>query len=240
MRLPPLLILALCLTASTPSAEIDPPAPAVDPVVDQVELMTSTGRPYLGVKLDEAASETTPGVVVQHVFPGSAAADAGVLVGDIIHRINGQDIRSPDHLKAAIDGVAVGTKFSIGIRRGEQAQEITATMKRLPSHGRLIDQMRQAQNEIARLQQQKGSLGRGDDDVGLAMAMQMLATAMNEFPERLQGAAKEFKRVYPQGTFAIRIEIDVRSDATVKDPVDLSPAAAPKDPAPAAPAPATP
>jgi predicted metalloprotease with PDZ domain len=59
------------------------------------------------------------GVLVRGVQPGTAAADAGVVAGDVITQIDGQSLPDFDRLTARIAQHAPGDEIEVQILRGE-------------------------------------------------------------------------------------------------------------------------
>jgi S1-C subfamily serine protease len=76
--------------------------------------------PRLGIGIEAVAD----GVRVQQVTPGSVAAQAGLLTGDVITRVAGQPLRDPDDLIQAVRRQPAGTILPLGIRRGDQPLEL--------------------------------------------------------------------------------------------------------------------
>lgn len=72
-------------------------------------------RGYLGI----VTSPHKQGLQVTQVAPGSASAKAGLKLGDIIAKIDGTEINSPEKLKKKISETAPGTDLTLEILRGE-------------------------------------------------------------------------------------------------------------------------
>jgi DNA-binding MarR family transcriptional regulator len=69
-----------------------------------------------------------PGLLVSSApAPGSAAAQAGLLQGDLITAINDHEMRSSAALAELVSGLAPGTPLRIAILRGEQPQVLNFT-----------------------------------------------------------------------------------------------------------------
>jgi S1-C subfamily serine protease len=71
----------------------------------------------LGVVMSEPAPSTTPGgapegVTVAEVMPGSPAASAGVVAGDVLTEVDGQAASSPDQVSGLIKRHRAGEKLS--------------------------------------------------------------------------------------------------------------------------------
>src|SRR5205823_2135987 len=95
--------------------------------------------PFLGVgttsvsDLDDASRQqynvtVDSGAVVTEVVPGSAAAQAGVKVGDVIVKADGKAVSSSDDLRQAIQAKQPGDKLTLEIKRGNQDVSVDLTV----------------------------------------------------------------------------------------------------------------
>ena len=75
---------------------------------------------FLGIEAIEGAG----GAVVDVVVEGSAAAAYGIRKGDVIKKLNGQDVTKIDALQAAGAKLVAGSKVSIVVSRGGESVEI--------------------------------------------------------------------------------------------------------------------
>jgi S1-C subfamily serine protease len=94
------------------------------------------GGPYLGVRsepLEPAAAKELGlkvGLRVDEVVPGSAAAEAGVRVGDVIATIDGRSLGGRTALRRAILEREVGDHVQLGIVRDGERLQVDATLAR--------------------------------------------------------------------------------------------------------------
>ncbi|MCR4324350.1 MAG: trypsin-like peptidase domain-containing protein [Candidatus Curtissbacteria bacterium] len=92
-------------------------------------------RPLLGIRYTHVSrdvailNEVPEGELVQEVVSGSAAADAGIRVGDIITHFDGQRLSEETRLAQIIRGKKVGESVSIRVFRDGQTIDLTATLK---------------------------------------------------------------------------------------------------------------
>ena len=114
----------------------------INVIKESLENFENTGRferPFLGVsyvEIDEDTAEergVQAGVLVQEVIEGSAAAVAGVEVGDIITEIDGQKIAGEEGSLAAIIGSkSIGDDITLTVVRDEEELELNATLGTTP------------------------------------------------------------------------------------------------------------
>jgi serine protease Do len=88
-------------------------------------------RPVLGVMLDDSER----GARVGRVLPGSPAAEAGLRTGDVIFRLNDQQLESRDALIDAIGRRGVGDRVVLSVMRDDQSLSITAILQELSRVG---------------------------------------------------------------------------------------------------------
>jgi S1-C subfamily serine protease len=88
-------------------------------------------RAFLGVGSEPDAAEVE-GAPVTSVEPGSAAAEAGVLVKDVIVELEGVPVLHFAHLRRLIHLRRVGETITLKVRRGEELLELKATLGRRP------------------------------------------------------------------------------------------------------------
>jgi serine protease Do len=92
---------------------------------------------FLGVsvqRLDDDEREkigVSHGVRVLDVEKESAAAQAGILEGDVIQAVNGEKVRDPQALAEIVRESAAGSTVKIGIWRGGKALEVKAVLGQL-------------------------------------------------------------------------------------------------------------
>jgi len=79
---------------------------------------------------DEQREESgiASGVIVSEVTPGSAAAEAGIVKGDVILALNRQDIDSPQALSEAVKGAPGDTSVPVLVQRGSSPTFLALTL----------------------------------------------------------------------------------------------------------------
>ncbi|MCG8378276.1 MAG: PDZ domain-containing protein, partial [Proteobacteria bacterium] len=74
----------------------------------------------------------TGGVLVTAIMRNGPAENAGIVPGDIMISINGQNVASPDQAIETITDIEPGTEIKIKILRGWELQELTARIAQRP------------------------------------------------------------------------------------------------------------
>lgn len=127
---------------------------------------------YLGASLATVNAENaqsaqlavSQGAYVRSVESDSPADKAGLKEGDVITKVDDQDIMSADALKLAIRAHDVGDKVTITVMRGSSEKTLEVT---LGSDEKLQEQeAAQQQNQQGGNQGQRQGNGQGEDDSG--------------------------------------------------------------------------
>jgi len=115
------------------------PINAVKTVLADFKVKGKIVRPFLGVEYvivteDISVLRKLPqGAFIQRVVDGTPAAEAGLKAGDIITKIDGQDINEKNTLAAVIRRHQMGDKLKLTIDRNDKQLELTATLGEAPS-----------------------------------------------------------------------------------------------------------
>jgi S1-C subfamily serine protease len=111
------------------------PAPVVDGVVDELLSHGHIRRPFVGVAVHPVAlgaavvnrhhltSETA--LLVVSVVEGAPADAAGILIGDVLTQVGGNDVARPIDLLDAFSGVPDGESVSVTLLRGGVPQTVS-------------------------------------------------------------------------------------------------------------------
>jgi serine protease DegQ len=83
-------------------------------VVDELLRFGTVKRPLIGI----GVYPVDEGLLVMSVKDDSSAARAGILVGDIVRSIDGEEVRSPRELNRVVQRLEIGREVEIGITRG--------------------------------------------------------------------------------------------------------------------------
>ena len=117
------------------------PAELAKPVIESLRRGQRPQRGYLGVSLqplDEniAGSLGLPkdqGELVRSVVPGQAAARAGLQQGDVILRVNGQEVTPDETVSFLIANTTVGSRVPVDIIRNGRRQSVTVVVGQRPT-----------------------------------------------------------------------------------------------------------
>lgn len=113
------------------------PSNMVKQITDQLIKHGEVKRAYLGVQMQDITPElanafdldSEKGAVVTSVQLDSAAAEAGLQVGDIVIAIDDETLRSADSLRNSIGLLMVGETIKLDIMRDGKALTLKATVK---------------------------------------------------------------------------------------------------------------
>ncbi len=108
---------------------------AIDPakkLIDQLQSGKVPAHALLGVSTQPAQSG---GAAVADVSSGSAADKAGLREGDVITKLGGTAVTSPDDLATAVNGHQPGDKVVITFQRNGATKTVTVTLGSRPTDG---------------------------------------------------------------------------------------------------------
>jgi serine protease Do len=122
------------------------PAATAVPIIDQLRQFGETRRGWLGVRIqnvDDATAEalglgTARGALIAGIDDKGPAKPAGLEVGDVIVRFDGQEIKSSRDLPRVVAATPVGKAVDVVVMRKGKEQTRAVTL------GRLEDNERQA------------------------------------------------------------------------------------------------
>ena len=108
-------------------------------ITDQLIEYNKVRRPYLGIggiDLNEELAERnnlTVGIYVKTLETFSAAEKAGVKVGDVIVKVDGQDVESVEELNEIKNKKQIGDKITLTVWRDGKTQDIEVTLQEQPT-----------------------------------------------------------------------------------------------------------
>ena len=157
-------VLAPGLVLTDPaSSRADPPAVAA-------------AKPYLGTMIGPMEKENQPGAVVREVTPNSPAAKAGLKEGDIILKVDDQEVKNAGTLVGMIATHKPGDSLKLHIRRDGKEQDVNAVLAAHPApvvlpRTEFSDQGRCVSRRLARpmTAEQKEKLGVAADKGAVVM-----------------------------------------------------------------------
>ncbi|WP_442679426.1 Do family serine endopeptidase [Sphingomonas sp. ASY06-1R] len=121
------------------------PAEQAKPVVLQLMKGERIHRGYLGVGIQELTDDVAAGLnlpknrgaIISRVEPGQPAARAGVQQGDVIVKVNGQDVTPDNTLSYIVAGQAVGSRVRLDLIRNGKPMTLTAVLAERPPEDQL-------------------------------------------------------------------------------------------------------
>lgn len=99
------------------------------------------GRPWLGVTIQDMNEETaksmgleqTDGVLVSNVIEGGPAEGAGINMGDVILRLNGQEVRNSEEFISKIQSTGPGSMVALDVNKGGSIESVNVELGRMPA-----------------------------------------------------------------------------------------------------------
>jgi S1-C subfamily serine protease len=108
------------------------PSNTAQRIAQEIIKTGSATRAFLGVSARNAVAgenaEVGTGAEVVEVQPDSAAAAAGIEVGDVITAVDDRPVTSSTELTAAVRSEAPGEKVSLTVRNGDQSRTVEVTL----------------------------------------------------------------------------------------------------------------
>jgi S1-C subfamily serine protease len=111
----------------------------VDRVVDQLLKHGRAIRGYIGIGVQPVAFPEDAwqnlgisggrGLLVIAIASGSAATEAGLMLGDVIVAIDGKTLRSGASLQSILDSENIGKSVSFDFVRGGQLLKVSVTVR---------------------------------------------------------------------------------------------------------------
>ena len=117
------------------------PADTAVKVADQVREYVTADHAFIGVGLaeitepiaNELGLPDTRGALALSVQEGGPAAKAGMRAGDVIIRLDGDEVASPEDLLAALRSKSPGQAVTVEFRRGTETQEVKVQLVARPA-----------------------------------------------------------------------------------------------------------
>lgn len=109
------------------------PAASINRVLDEILSRGRVVRGYLGVGLQPVVvSDHQKGLIVLSTETGGPAANAGVLIGDILVSVNGKPVADTEDVQSAMEGTRPGESVEAGLVRGGAEKRLTVTVGERP------------------------------------------------------------------------------------------------------------
>jgi membrane-associated protease RseP (regulator of RpoE activity) len=197
------------------------PAADEQPKPPRPTVVTPAAKPFLGVNVDDNSASLDPngGLPVTVVIPGSTAATLGLQAGDHLMSFNGQPLKAQADLARALSTVKIGDPVTIELNRkqGDKTEKktVSGAIQERPQVRTLNNDLAKLRDEVLQLRVQAED--KKKKDISLVEVLQQL----KELEQNLPAAIADFKKQYPKGEFNISIKIDITSDKTAKQPLEI-------------------
>jgi len=94
-------------------------------------------RGWLGVELS-MRQPNEPGVLVRDVVRGSPAASSGIVAGDVIISVDGENVARPEDVSRLVAGRGAGQRLRLGFVRGNDTRLLAIELERFPSSDEIM------------------------------------------------------------------------------------------------------
>jgi serine protease Do len=109
-------------------------------IKEQLVASGKVSRGYIGIYMQPMTAELAEsfglkesrGILVSDTTEESAAAEAGIRQGDVIVKLNGEDVTDMGAFRNAIAGQPPGTEFKLTVMRDGKPEDIKVTSRALP------------------------------------------------------------------------------------------------------------
>jgi putative serine protease PepD len=106
------------------------PVNTVKQVLPALESGNAPEHAYLGLSTSDTANGE--GAEIAQATPGGPSAEAGLQAGDVVVKVDGQDVTGANDVAAAIEDNKPGDKVDVTVRRGGSEQTIEVTLGQRP------------------------------------------------------------------------------------------------------------
>jgi serine protease Do len=114
------------------------PINSVKKILTEFESTGNVSHPFLGISYvplsrDQAILyKVPPGAYIQEVVPDSAADKAGIKQGDVITKINNQDVTEQTKISDIVQSKKVGDKVTLEVWSNDSTKSIDVTLQEAP------------------------------------------------------------------------------------------------------------
>jgi putative serine protease PepD len=120
------------------------PSNTVRQVVPGLKQGKAVSHAWLGVQIDTTGAanpNATSGAVIGSVNTGGPAESAGIQAGDVVKRVDGQEIRDSTGLSSYVNTKAPGDKVKVTIERNGSTQDLDVTLQDRPEQAGSTSQL---------------------------------------------------------------------------------------------------
>ncbi|HEX3850091.1 MAG TPA: redoxin domain-containing protein [Polyangiaceae bacterium] len=128
---PPLVPASPAPVSPVPASELANSPAQPGPAQPLLQPRSAHERGWLGVELAKRAA-ADPGVLVRDVVRGSPAANSGVLVGDVILSVDGENVTRPEDVSRLVAVRGAGQRLRLGLQHAQVTRLLAIDLERFP------------------------------------------------------------------------------------------------------------
>jgi S1-C subfamily serine protease len=129
-------LIGVATTALSRIAGLAIPASTIERIAEQILTRGHVSRGYLGVGLQPVElPDHHKGLIVLSLENNGPAANAGVLIGDIVVALGGRAVAETEDLQSALEAHAPGKAIEVAVLRGGDSRKVTITVGERPRRG---------------------------------------------------------------------------------------------------------
>lgn len=153
------------------------PTEDAKPIIDRLMKGQTVQRGYLGVGISPVTDDIATalgipknqGEIIASVEPSGPAGRAGVRVGDVVTRVNGEEVTPDQTLSYLVANVAPGSAARLDVLRNGRPQTLSVTVASRPSEEQLASTLGNTENAFPEESDEPAPSAAGGNGIGVTV-----------------------------------------------------------------------
>ena len=192
-------------------------------VADQLKANGKVQRGQLGVVIQEVSYDLAKsfgldkasGALIAKIMPNSAAQQAGLQVGDIVRKVNGEEVRASSDLPVMVGSIMPGKEVTLSIWRGGKQTDVKVKL------GSAAEQTETSAKEAEHPQHEGGHDGFTVENAGVTLQVENADGKQRLIVLRVSGAAERAGLKRGDEIIAVS-QISVNDESTFRSALESS------------------